>query len=43
MFGLIDITLVKELFEWDIHDTLRHLDSSYLKSTRDNISQHTNR
>jgi hypothetical protein len=41
MFGLIDITLVKELFEWDIHDTPRHLASSSLKSTRDNISQHT--
>jgi hypothetical protein len=42
MLGLVEVMLVRELFQWDIHDTPWHLASSNFISMRDIISQHIN-
>ncbi len=41
MSNLVKVTLVKELFEWDIHYTPQHPSFSNFENMRDDISQHT--
>jgi hypothetical protein len=42
MHGLVKVMLVKELLEWDIHDTPQRPTSFSFKSMGDIISQHIN-